>query len=291
MMELRWAAGLSGVVLASALGLGCAGSTSTSEAPLSVSPTRFAQGELRDVENLLIVTDASGSMYTSGYFPHAKSLATSFIEALPDSRAPARTGEYNVGYLAFGGRELVQVDLAPFDRGALLAASEQTQVMGQSDGTGGTTPMHSVLEVVGAQLEGTRGNTAILVFSDGIADDPDRALAVAAALVEERRDPLCFHTIQVGSSAKGRGFLRGLSGVSACGSSRDAQSISDPASFSRYAHSLLVGDAPLGLRGSLLGDDAANRQHSDRSEEQHGYRRDNDHCAVAAHPAPEQRGQ
>ena len=77
------------------------------EEPLAVSPVQFFGPELREVSNLFIVTDASGTMWTEKTFPTAKALSTSFVRALPDANARSASSDYNVGYIAFGGDDRV----------------------------------------------------------------------------------------------------------------------------------------------------------------------------------------
>ncbi len=241
MTQLRSLALIGVVSIAAA----CATGPLPREEPLPVTPARFTAGELRDVDNIIVVTDASGSMYQEGTFPRAKALSTSFLRALPDRSQPARGRRYNVGYIAFGGDEMIRFELASFDRTALIAASERAQIMGQSDGTGGTTPIHTVIEDIGTQLEGRSGRTAVVLFSDGVADDADQAIAAAQAVVDARRESVCFHSVQVGNDEVGGDLLRALAATSSCGSLRNAASIGSTASFGSYAKALVVGATPL----------------------------------------------
>jgi OOP family OmpA-OmpF porin len=197
------------------------------EEPLAVAPVQFGDGELREVSNLFVLTDASGSMWSDETFPTAKSLSTSFVKALPDASAQSRSRTYNVGYIAFGGEDRVEVPLQRFDRQTLLAATERAGIMGSMSGTGGTTPF-------------------IVLFSDGVADDSDRALASATALAEGYRGgKICFYGVQVGKQRAGAEFLRALSGITSCGTSQNAAELAAPASFQRYAKNVVVGAAPL----------------------------------------------
>ena len=78
MTQLRSLALIGVVSIAAA----CATGPLPREEPLPVTPARFTAGELRDVDNIIVVTDASGSMYQEGTFPRAKALSTSFLRAL-----------------------------------------------------------------------------------------------------------------------------------------------------------------------------------------------------------------
>jgi len=225
--------------------VGCA-QTLASKEPLAVAPVQFGERELREVSNLFVLTDASGTMWKEQTFPTAKALSTSFVKALPDASARSKSRAYNVGYIAFGGDERVAVPLQPFDRQQLLAAADRADIMGSMSGTGGTTPIHAVIDEIAQQLEGKSGATAVVLFSDGIADDSDRALAAATALAESHRGGrLCIYGVQVGNQQAGAEFLRALSSVTACGTSQNAEQLSAPASFQRYAKNVVVGVAPL----------------------------------------------
>jgi OOP family OmpA-OmpF porin len=237
----RCAMGLLALVAATA----CATKTLPSVEPLSVRPTTFGTGEMLDVDNIFVLTDASGSTYMEETFPQGKALSTSFIKALPEAseRAPGRP--YNVGYTAFGGDERINVDLQAFDRSKLMAASQRTELMGQLDGTGGTTPIGAVLLEAAAQLENTSGSTALVLVSDGEATDADAALAAGRALMESRRDRVCIHGVQLGQSPEGGALLQSLAQLSDCGSVRTADSIGSAGTFSRYAKAIVVGQSPL----------------------------------------------
>lgn len=233
-----------GLSLVALVAVACS-TTLPREEALAVSPVRFGGEELRKVSNLFVVTDASGTMWNEKNFPTAKALSTSFIRALPDANARSSSRDYNVGYIAFGGDDRVSVPLQRFDRQALLAASEKANVMGSIDGTGGMSPIHSVIDEIAAQLDGKVGDTAVVIFTDGLADDPARAIASATALGEGYRGKVCFRGVQVGSDPAGADFLLQLAGATSCGSSQNAADISSTSEFSRYAKNVVVGNAPL----------------------------------------------
>jgi len=233
-----------GLFLLAAVAVGCVKSLPREE-PLGVAPVQFGERELREVSNIVIVTDASGTMWAEETFPRAKALSTSFIQALPDASARSASRDYNVGYIAFGGDDRVAVPLQSFDRRTLLAASEKAEIMGSVSGTGGMTPVHAVIDEIGKELEGKSGDTAVVLFSDGRPDDADRALATATAVSETYRGKLCFHTVQVGDSAEGGEFMRQLAGVTSCGSSQNSAGVATSGEFQRYAKNVIVGAAPL----------------------------------------------
>lgn len=210
--------------------------------PLSVSPVGFGSGEQREVSNLFVVADGSGSTYMADTFPEVKQLSQSFVGALPDKSARG-VGGYEAGFIGFGGDDRVATALAPFDRGQLASTAAATKVMGQLDGTGGTTDIDDVLLEVSQQLEGKSGKSAVVLFSDGAATDPVGALMVAEALVESRQDPVCFHGVQVGDDPVGGAFLQQLADLSPCGSVRDASQVSNASAMQGFTKNVMVGKA------------------------------------------------
>jgi OOP family OmpA-OmpF porin len=225
-----------------ALVLGCVRSLPRQE-PLAIDPMQFGERELRDVNNVVILVDASESMRVSKGFPSAQALSSSFVRALPARDAPSSGSEYNVGYIAFGGDERVKVPLQPFDRGKVYSASQEAYIMGSPLGTGGLSPLHDVFDELGGDLDVAVGKIAVILFSDGEADDPYAALAAARRL--SRSDEICFYTVQVGSSSAGANFMNQLSRVTSCGNTRNASALASAGEFERYAKSVMVGMVPL----------------------------------------------
>jgi OOP family OmpA-OmpF porin len=225
------------------LAAGCA-TPLPSEEPLAVSPIQFSAAEQRQVENIMIVTDASGSTYFAQTFPKNKALSQSFAKALPDRSARAASSNYNVGVIGFGGNERVTLPLQPFDRAKVESTIDQIEVMGSIDGMGGTTPIHAVIDEAGQQLAGQSGDAAIVLFTDGRADDPERALASAKALVEARPNT-CFHAVQVSNDPAGAELLRQLGALSPCGSERNSTTVASAPPFSSFTKDVVVGEAGL----------------------------------------------
>lgn len=256
-------------IAAAALAVSC-GKTLPDEAPLAVSPVSVDADEQRTASNVFLVTDSSGTMYSSETFPKAKALSESLIMALPDKDARGVSSQYDVTTIGFGGDDRVESAASPFDRQEALETVRGLELMGSIDGTGGMTPIGDVLAEIEAKLEGKSGQTAVILFSDGVPDAPADALAVATRLAEERRDGICFHGVQLGDDAAGAQFLSDLAATSSCGSMRNANSISSPSAFEQFAKTTVIGAAPpavsaappacgtIRLRGIEFGFDSAN---------------------------------
>ncbi len=232
------------VPLALVAALGCA-KTLPTQAPVSASPIQPGSGEWRVVDNVLLVTDGSGTMYMNETFPEAKALTQSFVKAMPEASARSKSGgSYRAGSIGFGGNDRIVSPLASFNRGALAAKADSLKIMGAVDGMGGRTPLHKVIEESGMALQGQSGPAAVVLFTDGIPDDPDMALAAGEALVGSHPGGVCIHAVQTGEDPEGTAFLQSLAGLSRCGSVRSGSSLGSGAQVSSFAKTVFLAAAP-----------------------------------------------
>ncbi|MFQ5417052.1 MAG: OmpA family protein [Myxococcota bacterium] len=222
------------------LAAGCAATTLPTEAPLPVNPLQFARGEVRVPEQVLVITDASGTMYESQTFPEAKALTRTFIAVMPDSTDSG----YEAGLVGFGGDERIAAPLAPFDRGSLARTASGLRILGEIHGRGGRTPYHAVLNESRAALVGKSGAAAVVIFSDGLPDDDDLGMLAARSLVASRNGRVCIHTVQTGDDSAGTAYLERLSRFTGCGSSRSAASIENGSAFTQFARDVFTGAGP-----------------------------------------------
>jgi OOP family OmpA-OmpF porin len=237
-----------------ALALGCAAKTLPTEPPLSVSPLQFGRGEARVPDQVVVITDASGTMYEHQTFPLAKALTRTFVAAMPESNARAvRGGGYDAGLIGFGGDDRIVAPLAPFDRSMLARTAESLEILGEIDGRGGRTPYHDVLAETRASLAGKNGVAALVIFSDGLPDDEGEALRFARALITTYPGSVCIHTVHTGDDPKGAAFLDRLSRLTGCGTSRSAESVRNVSAFMQFTRQVFTGEAPPPVRDACTG--------------------------------------
>ena len=227
-----------------AASLGCV-STFSDKAPIQSGPLQIGSGEWRVADYVFVITDASGTMYVNETFPEAKSLTRSFVAAMPAADAPAADPDrYEVSSIGFGGNQRISTPLQPFDRSALADRSAELAIIGDISGTGGTTPYHRIFAEVAQALEGKSGRAALVIFSDGIPDHVDLAMAAAQKLSRGHSGEVCFHGVQTGSDPEGQAFLRTLAALTGCGSLRSAADISTGAEVRQLARTVFAGPAP-----------------------------------------------
>ena len=233
------------ILFIAALALGCAAKMLPTEPPLSVSPLEIGRGEVRVPDQVIAITDASGTMYEHQTFPLAKALTRTFVAAMPERDAPsARGGGYDAGLIGFGGDERIVAPLAPFDRSMLASTAESLRILGEINGRGGRTPYHDVLAETRTALAGKDGVAALVIFSDGLPDDEALAIGAARSLVATYPGSVCIHTVQTGDDPNGAAFLDRLSKLAGCGSSRSAESVRNVSAFMQFTREVFTGEAP-----------------------------------------------
>ncbi len=223
----------------------CAGAVACAQsgprrAPFDVGPVAVPAAQVRTTDQVIVITDASLTMFKGGHFDEARALTQSLVRAMPERSAPARNpGSYDASLIAFGGRERVGTGLDAFNRGALAAAA------GDLEPIGSLTPLHKVINEVSMALDGKSGRAALVIFSDGLPDDEDRAIATAQSLAKTYPGDVCIHTVQTGSDAEGSAFLKRLSSVTPCGSSRMASVVNSASRMSDLRADVFLGPGGL----------------------------------------------
>jgi len=232
------------VLLVAILAAGCTARTLPSQQALSVTPVQFAANEQRVPSQAVVIADSSGTTYMAETFPHVKALTQSFVKAMPEGNTRAKvSGNYDAALIGFGGKDRIVSSLAPFNRSALGSKADSLRILGDIHGFGGETPFRDVFAEVQEALEGKAGNAAVVIFSDGLPDVEGEAMDAAKALVESRSGDLCFHTVHVGDDEEGARFLKTVSALTRCGSSREMADVWNANNFMKFTHDVFAGAA------------------------------------------------
>lgn len=200
-------------VTAIALGATLAGCTTMgNKTVVPASVTVPAAGEYVSLNEVMVVVDASGSMYPGTSFTYAKALTQSMVRAFPD-------GNYKAGLLSYGGEwtfEWVDHPLTPLDRPTLERSADDLRFLT------GSTPLNQAIDYVGKKYFTSSANRALIIISDGKTEaHPLLDTAVNMAYGGN----LCIHTIQVNDDAAGGKLLADLASITPCGSFRHGDSI------------------------------------------------------------------
>lgn len=200
--------------------------------PELVLPVTPPVGERVVVDHVVIIADASGSMYTPDKFPLMKELLRSFVAGMPD-------GHYDVGAVLFGGEQSSRWPRQapePFDRNGLLG------MVNNFEWLGGSTPLAVAVEKLQPAFELMTGRTAVLILSDGKSCSP-AVLEAATNVVARSAGQVCIHTVLFGQDAEGRRLLGNLATLSQCGSSRHANDITGSDGMAQFIRDVFLGAA------------------------------------------------
>jgi len=204
-----------------------------------------AEGEHVSLHEVMVVVDASGSMFPGTSFAYAKALTQSMVKAFPD-------GSYKAGLLSYGGEwtfEWVDYPAKPLDRPALEQASDDLRFLS------GSTPLNEAIAYVGDKYFSKTANRALIVVSDG-KTEPQPLLDTAVSMAYGGN--LCIHTVQVGEDAAGGKLLADLANLTPCGSYRHGDTISTEAGMDSFIREVFFQDlaiiemvGPDGTKGVL----------------------------------------
>lgn len=247
---------LSSIGFVGAFLVGCASPPPPAAAP-SV-PKFSAPGHWRAVDQVVLVTDASGTIYNHGNFASAKSTSQAIVAGMPDANVQAPfESAYNAGFVGFGGSERLIAPLGKFDRNALANKVAALQPLGDINGMGGTTPLADVLNEVNVMLggnmdssictNGAQGETAVIVVSDGLPEPEaaEEALLAARHLTGDHEiGSTCIHAVQVGNDPKGTEFMKSLAASSPCGSYTTAQQLADGKAINNFETGVFMAKIP-----------------------------------------------
>jgi OOP family OmpA-OmpF porin len=201
---------------------------------LEVEPIAASDQESRATDHIVVITDGSATMTQEANFPEARALAQSFIAAMPE----ADDNTYRAGLINFGGDDRDTAPLADFDRAALADQAAWISPLGVPGNA--TTPLDDVLGEVQDELAGSQGRAAIVIFSDGLPNSEEHSLAAARSLIASHNGEVCIHTVHSGMDQAGQAFLKELSELTGCGSTRSGASLSTSSDMQGFERDIFM---------------------------------------------------
>ena len=192
------------------------------------------EGEGIRVQQAVILFDVSRSMEQRSHrFESSQNIASSFAMGMPE-------GDYEVAVVSFGGRETVVSEFEPFDRDTVDSALFDAELSSYS------TDIPEALAEAARLLDGRTGATAIVLFSDGVAQrygrplGPAGSIAAAQRLVENVDGEICYYAVQAGNDPAGTALLEGIVSTTPCGARRNLSAIADSQSLREFQEAMFV---------------------------------------------------
>jgi outer membrane protein OmpA-like peptidoglycan-associated protein len=225
-MQVKYSWALSLIALGVALA-GCTtmGNKTVTRAPVTVP----GPGEYVSLHEVMVVVDASGSMYPGTSFAYAKALTQSMVKAFPD-------GSYKAGLLSYGGEwtfQWIDHPLTPFNRMTLEDSADDLRFLA------GSTPLNEAISYVGEKYFTASTNRALIIISDG-KTQPHPVLDTAVRLAYGGN--LCIHTIQVSDDPQGGKLLADLATVTPCGTYRHGDAIATDTGMTEFIRDVFFQD-------------------------------------------------
>ena len=198
------------------------------------------------VDTFLIVLDASSSMGKTydgnSKFALARELVSRMNQVLPER-------EQNAGLRSFGHDEAVSdkatllfYGMSPY---STMALKEKLDMISMA---GGTSPMSMAFAEAGQDLNRVSGKTAVVIISDGQAEnglESPATLAAAAALKAQLGSGVCFYTVLVGDDAGGMLLMEEMAKTGNCGFATTGDKLMTDGSMTQFVKDVFLVENPM----------------------------------------------
>lgn len=214
------------------LGLVLAGCQTTGKDVATGGVVMPQPGEAVTLSQVIVVADASGSMFPDNKFPFEKEVVRAFTSTMPE-------GHYDAGIMSFGNewpQDWVDLPPAPFNRERVQLGASHLKWLG------GSTPLPDALASLAPDLMGYPGRTAVVILSDGQADR-EATLDVCTKLMGIHAGPICFHTVHFGPENEGALTLEAIAALTTCGSARCGEDVTSVEGMEAFIRDVFFGPA------------------------------------------------
>ena len=209
---------------------GCAGLSTKNTADITCTSkdinSMLKSGEYqKKVDNFLIIQDASSSMsdklgraFTDE--PSKLTLSKDLIRCLNNTLP--EDFDVNAGMRIFGP--------VYADKGLVYGMTKYSKA-GLEDavlavgGTGGVTPLANAILNGGSDLYDMPGNAAVIIFSDGLNNQPADPVAAAATLKDMWGENVCIYTVLIGDDPAGKMTMEQIAAAGKCGFATEADNL------------------------------------------------------------------
>ena len=230
------------VGLAAVFAAGCAATKPTADfSPVDLTAKARSGDYTKNVDNFLVILDASGSMNETLGGQEKIQIAKDVVERI--SRTVPDMG-FVAGVRTFGNT------ISPFtrktDRIYGMTVHDKDALFQALEGigwAGGLSPMARAKEAVDDDLEGLRGKTALIVVSDAKDIDPEQPLSTVQSLKEEMGENICIYTILIGNDPAGRALMQQMAAFGGCGFAAEADDLNSARAVADYVEAVFLAKA------------------------------------------------
>ena len=201
---------------------------------------KLQSGDYRiKTDNFLILQDTSRSMAmrllesptVDVKLEYSKGLLNCLNETLPDNF------HVNAGLRNFASM--------PFEEGLIYGMAAYSKD-GFADGvatikeTAGKTSIGTAVNLGSRDIENLSGQTAVILFSDGMNTELDDPVEAATALKEMYGNSVCIYTVQINVDIHGKKTLEQMAKASKCGFAVNGNAIDDAAGMDKFVTEIFL---------------------------------------------------
>ncbi len=212
--------------------------------PVNLNPTVSSVIDTGKIENFLVLMDTSstmnnlylyeafGSSTVPSLFEVEKEVLKRLNQTIPAMSLNAGIRTYGFGPCQSWRFSLERLKFGPHDKESF------TEALHSIDCAGGGSPLDYAIEMAGTDLESVKGNTAIIIISDGDVDDS--AAVAAVELKKQYGNRICIHTISLGRNPANRLAMRRLAALGGCGYTTTAEEVATAAGMAEFVEKVFM---------------------------------------------------
>lgn len=206
---------------------------------------RFGSGAYTGkIENFMVIMDTSSTMnnrylyevFDSSTIPTLfeveKEVLRRLNQAIPAMHLNAGLRTFGFGSCQSWRFSLERLKLGPYEKKSFSEALDSIEC------AGGGSPMDFAIATVGSDLESVKGNTGVIIISDG--DMGDDAAVSVIELKKQYEKRVCVHTISLGKNPGNRQAMRRLAALSGCGYTTTAEVLATGSGMAEFVEKVFL---------------------------------------------------
>jgi OOP family OmpA-OmpF porin len=198
-------------------------------------PLSAAAEMVKKVDNFIIFMDQSGSMAQGNVMAGHQKLDQAIDAVNRLDKVVPELG-YKSAVAMFATYRVVSAP-AVYKAGSLSAAANSVVPPWNE-----YTNMGDGLMKIGSAIDQMSGKTALIMFTDGEANEGPDPVAEAKALYGKHGSNLCIHVVSYADTPKGQQVIDGIRALSGCSVSADAKSLASDAAMAQFAKAVLYDE-------------------------------------------------
>jgi OOP family OmpA-OmpF porin len=232
-----------GVFLLGSTGLSAAAMMETSCGNSNTNAMLQSGDYQNKVANFLILQDTSTSMGESlpgsavrhTKIEYSRGLLNCLNDTLPD-KFTANAGLRNFGYMTTDVG--LVYGMGPYSKEGMAAAANSIM------GTAGVTPISKAINFGSMDIKDLSGQTAVILFSDGISTAGPDPAGAAAAMKNTYGDNICIYTVQIGDDPMGKATMEQIAAEGKCGFATNGSALVTADGMDKFVTDVFLAKAP-----------------------------------------------